>query len=145
VPADHHLADEVQALEVEALSGETLILSQYEEDAGFADYVTDFVAAARPMPEQFQAAWRTMEAKRDDLDQSAAADRHICSETMYPESPGIKLGTELIGRHDEGRPSTASEGAAPCKRSEQGSFSSLPLSSLQPALLARRISPLGRR
>jgi hypothetical protein len=52
VPADHHLADEVQALEVEALSGETLILSQYEEDAGFADYVTDFVAAARPMPEQ---------------------------------------------------------------------------------------------
>jgi hypothetical protein len=52
VPADHHLADEVQALEVEALSGETLILSEYEEDAGFADYVTDFVAAARPMPEQ---------------------------------------------------------------------------------------------
>jgi hypothetical protein len=47
VPADHHLADEVQALEVEALAGETLILSQYEEDAGFADYVTDFVAAAR--------------------------------------------------------------------------------------------------
>jgi DNA-binding transcriptional LysR family regulator len=52
VPADHRLADEVQALEVEALSGETLILSQYEEDAGFADYVTDFVAAARPMPER---------------------------------------------------------------------------------------------
>ena len=51
VPADHHLADEVQALEVEALSGETLILSQYEEDAGFADYVTDSVAACRPMPE----------------------------------------------------------------------------------------------
>ena len=34
------------------MSGETLILSQYEEDPGFADYVTDFVAAARPMPEQ---------------------------------------------------------------------------------------------
>jgi hypothetical protein len=52
LPADLRLADEVQALEVEALYGETLILSQYEEDAGFADYVTDFVAAARPMPEQ---------------------------------------------------------------------------------------------
>jgi DNA-binding transcriptional LysR family regulator len=52
VPVDHRLADEAQALEVEALSGETLILSQYEEDPGFADYVTDFVAAAQPMPEQ---------------------------------------------------------------------------------------------
>jgi DNA-binding transcriptional LysR family regulator len=52
VPVDHRLADETQALEVEALSGETLILSQYEEDPGFADYVTDFVAAAQPMPEQ---------------------------------------------------------------------------------------------
>lgn len=52
LPADHRLADEVQALEVEALSGETLILPQFEEDAGFTDYVTDFVAAARPMPEQ---------------------------------------------------------------------------------------------
>jgi DNA-binding transcriptional LysR family regulator len=52
LPADHRLADEVQAPEVEALSGETLILPQFEEDAGFTDYVTDFVAAARPMPEQ---------------------------------------------------------------------------------------------
>ena len=54
LPADHRLARalEVEALEVEALSGEILILSQYEEDAGFADYVTDFVAAAPPMPEQ---------------------------------------------------------------------------------------------
>jgi DNA-binding transcriptional LysR family regulator len=54
LPADHRLAQalEVEALEVEALSGEILILSQYEEDAGFADYVTDFVAAAPPMPEQ---------------------------------------------------------------------------------------------
>jgi DNA-binding transcriptional LysR family regulator len=51
LPADHRLADEVQALEIEALSGETLILPQFEEDAGFTDYVTDFVAAARPMPE----------------------------------------------------------------------------------------------
>jgi DNA-binding transcriptional LysR family regulator len=52
VPADHRLADEVQALEVETLSGETLILPQLEEVAVFTDYVTDFVAAARPMPEQ---------------------------------------------------------------------------------------------
>jgi DNA-binding transcriptional LysR family regulator len=52
LPADHRLADEVRALEVEALSGETLILPQFEEDRGFTDYVTDFVAAARPMPEQ---------------------------------------------------------------------------------------------
>jgi DNA-binding transcriptional LysR family regulator len=52
VPADHRLADEVQALEVETLSGETLILPQLEEVAVFTDYVTDFVAAARPMPER---------------------------------------------------------------------------------------------
>jgi DNA-binding transcriptional LysR family regulator len=51
LPADHRLADEAQALEVEALSGETLIVPQFEEDTGFTDYVTDFVAAARPMPE----------------------------------------------------------------------------------------------
>jgi LysR family transcriptional regulator, benzoate and cis,cis-muconate-responsive activator of ben and cat genes len=52
LPADHRLADEVQALEIEALSGETLILPQFEEDAGFTDYVTEFVAAARPMPDR---------------------------------------------------------------------------------------------
>jgi hypothetical protein len=52
VPADHCLADEVQTLEVEALFGETLILPQLEENAVFTDYVTDFVAASRPMPEQ---------------------------------------------------------------------------------------------
>jgi DNA-binding transcriptional LysR family regulator len=51
LPADHRLADEVQRVEVEALSGETLILPQFEEDAGFTDYVTDFVVAVRPMPE----------------------------------------------------------------------------------------------
>ena len=38
--------------------------------------------------ENFRPLWagftaRTMEAKRDDLDQSAAADRHTCSEAMY--------------------------------------------------------------
>jgi DNA-binding transcriptional LysR family regulator len=53
LPADHRLAEalEVEALEVEALSDETLILPQFEEDAGFTDYVTDFVVAVRPMPE----------------------------------------------------------------------------------------------
>jgi len=53
LPADHRLAEglEVEALEVKALSDETLILPQFEEDEGFTDYVTDFVAAVRPMPE----------------------------------------------------------------------------------------------
>jgi len=54
LPADHPLAQarEVEVLEVEALSEETLILPLFEEYEGFADYVTDFVAAVQPMPKQ---------------------------------------------------------------------------------------------
>jgi DNA-binding transcriptional LysR family regulator len=54
LPADHRLAQalEIKVLEVETLSNETLILPQFEEDPGFTDYVTDFVAAVRPTPEQ---------------------------------------------------------------------------------------------
>jgi DNA-binding transcriptional LysR family regulator len=54
LPADHRLAQarEVEVLAVEALSDETLILPQFEEGEGFTDYVTDFVAAVQPMPEQ---------------------------------------------------------------------------------------------
>ena len=54
LPAEHRLAQagEVKVLEVEALSDETLILPQFEEAEGFTDYVTDFVAAVQPMPEQ---------------------------------------------------------------------------------------------
>jgi LysR family transcriptional regulator, benzoate and cis,cis-muconate-responsive activator of ben and cat genes len=54
LPADHRLAQatEVEALEVEALSYETLIVPQFDEDAGFTDYVTDFVSAVQPMPEK---------------------------------------------------------------------------------------------
>jgi DNA-binding transcriptional LysR family regulator len=54
LPADHRLAQarEVEVLEVEALYQETLILPQFGEDKGFTHYVTDFVAAVQPMPEQ---------------------------------------------------------------------------------------------
>ena len=54
LPADHRLAQarEVEVLKIEALSEETLILPQFEEHEGFTDYVTDFVAAVQPMPEQ---------------------------------------------------------------------------------------------
>lgn len=54
LPADHRLAQarEVEVLEVGALSKETLILPQFGQHEGFTDYVTDFVAAVQPMPEQ---------------------------------------------------------------------------------------------
>jgi DNA-binding transcriptional LysR family regulator len=53
LPADHRLAEalDVEAVGVEALSGETLIVPQFEEDVGFTAYVPDFVAAVRPTPE----------------------------------------------------------------------------------------------
>jgi DNA-binding transcriptional LysR family regulator len=53
LPADHRLAEalDVEALEVGALSDETLIVPQFEEDRVFTAYVPDFVAAVRLTPE----------------------------------------------------------------------------------------------
>ena len=52
LPADHRLADEVEAVEVRVLSDETLIVPQFDEDEGLMDYAAEFVAAVRPTPEQ---------------------------------------------------------------------------------------------
>lgn len=48
VPAGHHLA---QAREVKAIPGETFIVPQFDERAGFTEYVADFVSTVRPAPE----------------------------------------------------------------------------------------------
>ena len=51
LPADHRVADEVEAVEVRVLSDETLIVPQFDEDEGLMDYAAEFVAAVRPTPE----------------------------------------------------------------------------------------------
>jgi DNA-binding transcriptional LysR family regulator len=51
LPADHHLADKGEAVEVGVLSDETLIVPQFDEYEGFLYYVAEFVAAVRPTPE----------------------------------------------------------------------------------------------
>jgi hypothetical protein len=60
------------------------------ERAGFEPSVpvggTTLFENLRPLWASFTA--RTMEAKRNDPDQSAAADRHTCSEAMYLGSAG---------------------------------------------------------